>query len=436
MQYKRIADIADLLNGYAFKSKKYVKSGVRVIRIANVQDGVIVDEKPCFYPEDSGEDIEKYYLKKGDLLISLTGNVGRVGLLPESMLPAVLNQRVSCVRLKDKSVEINYLFWYLRRNGFIRDCIKASKGVAQLNLSTKWIENYIIPVPDIEEQRKIVASIEEKFSELDAGIDILKRVKEQLAVYQQSVLKDAYEGNYTKDYRDKLVGSVENDLKSIKKHGQSYKDIAGDDNELKLNIPSSWRKIRIGDVFNVEVGATPRRNKPEYWNGDICWVSSGEVKFCNINNTQEHITQSGVYNSSTNVQPVGTVLLAMIGEGKTRGQAAILNIPAAHNQNTAAILVSETPCIPKYMYYFLLLNYENTRRVGSGNNQKALNKDRVRALHFPFASFAEQRIIVEEIESRLSICSSIERTVDETIEKAEAIRKSILEKAFRVDSYT
>ena len=123
-------------------------------------------------------------------------------------------------------------------------------------------------------------------------------------------------------------------------------------------------------------------------------------------------------------------MLAMIGEGKTRGQAAILNLPAAHNQNTAAILVSKTPCQPKYIYYFLQMNYDHTRRVGSGNNQKALNKERVRALRFPFASFAEQTVIVQEIEARLSACDNIEKTVDTALQQAEAMRQSILKQAF------
>lgn len=77
-----------------------------------------------------------------------------------------------------------------------------------------------------------------------------------------------------------------------------------------------------------------------------------------------------------------------------------------------------------------MLNYENTRRVGSGNNQKALNKERVRALRFPFTSFEEQSLIVQEIESRLSVCDSIQKTVDTALQQAEALRQSILKKAF------
>ena len=300
-----------------------------------------------------------------------------------------------------------------------------------------WIQQYSkikVKIPSLPEQEKIVAKIEELFSELDNGVETLKKTKQQLAVYRQAVLKEAFEGNYTLDYRKNMCDSTaENDFKSIKIPNPIYKDTSGDENEIKLSLPPEWIKVRMGDVFTVEVGSTPSRRIPEYWNGDIPWVSSGEVHFNSIFETEECITQNGLDHASTNVHPIGTIMLAMIGEGKTRGQAAILNNPAAHNQNTAAILVSQTPCQPKYIYYFLQMNYENTRRVGSGNNQKALNKERVRALRFPFASFEEQKIIVEEIESRFSVCESIEKTVDTALQQAEAMRQSILKKAFEGD---
>ena len=300
-----------------------------------------------------------------------------------------------------------------------------------------WIQQYSkikVKIPSLPEQEKIVTKIEELFSELDNGVETLKKTNQQLTVYRQAVLKEAFEGNYTLDYRKNMCDSnAENDFKSIKIPNPIYKDISGDENEIKLSLPSEWIKVRMGDVFTVEVGSTPSRRIPEYWNGDIPWVSSGEVHFNSIFETEECITQNGLDHASTNVHPIGTIMLAMIGEGKTRGQAAILNIPAAHNQNTAAILVSKTPCQPKYIYYFLQMNYENTRRVGSGNNQKALNKERVRALRFPFASFEEQKIIVEEIESRFSVCDSIEKTVDTALQQAEAMRQSILKKAFEGD---
>lgn len=190
---KKINEICDVLNGYAFKSKHYVDSGIRVIRIANVQNGYISDENPCFYPNSSIDDIEKYILKENDLLISLTGNVGRVALLNKEYLPAALNQRVACIRIKDSGVNMKYLFYYLNQRKFIDECIKASKGVAQLNLSTKWLENYQLNIPLIEEQERIVAKIEELFSDLDNAVETLNATKAQLAVYRQSVLKEAFD---------------------------------------------------------------------------------------------------------------------------------------------------------------------------------------------------------------------------------------------------
>lgn len=298
------------------------------------------------------------------------------------------------------------------------------------SLAKRDLENVEMPVPPLDEQSSIVARIEELFSELDKVVGTLKTTKEQLEVYRQAVLKAAFEGKYTKWWRKNHNVSANEEYCVLRKENQVFKDTSGDENELSLNIPDEWMKVRLGEIFDVEVGATPSRQHAEYWNGSIPWVSSGEVRFTTINKTREMITDIGLKNASTNLQPIGTVLLAMIGEGKTRGQSALLNIPAAHNQNTAAILVSKTLCQPKYIYYFLQLNYENTRRVGSGNNQKALNKERVRAIRVPFAPIAEQSIIVKEIEKRLSICENIEQTVNTALAQADAMRQSILKQAF------
>ena len=211
MKYRKLSDIADILNGYAFKSKEYVSEGIRIIRIANVQDGYVIDDQPCFYPNSKEDKIEKYKLEAGDLLVSLTGNVGRVGLLDKSMLPAALNQRVACIRITTHSIIKKFLYYYLRQTGFMRDCIGASKGVAQLNLSTKWLKDYLIPVPDIDEQEKIVIKIEESLSALDHAIETLNKTKEQLAVYRQAVLKMVFENVI--DSTDMLVNDVCDEIK-------------------------------------------------------------------------------------------------------------------------------------------------------------------------------------------------------------------------------
>lgn len=165
----KLGDICNILNGYAFKSKKYVGKGIRVIRITNVQKGIIEDVDPKYYDISEIDNLKNYMLKENDLLISLTGNVGRVGLMTKEFLPAGLNQRVGCLRIKDdRNVSIRYLYQCLNNNKFETECINNSNGIAQKNLSTEWLKNYIIPVPNIEIQQQIANKLEKIQKNIEA----------------------------------------------------------------------------------------------------------------------------------------------------------------------------------------------------------------------------------------------------------------------------
>lgn len=194
-------------------------------------------------------------------------------------------------------------------------------------------------------------------------------------------------------------------------------------------LPQNWVWTTIGEAFEVCIGATPSRKEVDYWDGDIPWVSSGEVKFCRIRTTRESITQLGFSKTSTILHPPGTVLLGMIGEGKTRGQVALLNIEACNNQNSAAIRVADTGIVPEYIYYFLEGEYENTRRMSSGNNQPALNKTRVRAMRFPLSPLAEQHRIVNKIEELFTELDAGVALLKKLKIKLKRYRQSVLKAA-------
>jgi type I restriction enzyme S subunit len=159
-------------------------------------------------------------------------------------------------------------------------------------------------------------------------------------------------------------------------------------------------------------------------------VSSGEVQFCRIKRARETITAEGLRNTSTKVHPKGTVLLGMIGQGRTRGQAAILDVEACNNQNCAAIRVSEAGCVPEYVYGWLELQYDETRRLGGGNNQQALNKARVEAIPLPLPPLAEQHRIVAEVDRRLSVFDALDTTLDANLARCARLRQAILKRAF------
>lgn len=185
---ERIGNICEVLNGYAFKSDEYVAKGIRVMRITNVQKGKVVDDEPKYFPIERNDEISKYLLREGDLLMSLTGNVGRVGILPSEMLPAALNQRVACLRKKTEDLSMKYLFYILNSDIFESDCIFNASGIAQKNMSTRWLEEYTIPLPSLQEQERIVA-------ELDLLTGIIDKQKQQLKeldTLAQSIFYDMF----------------------------------------------------------------------------------------------------------------------------------------------------------------------------------------------------------------------------------------------------
>ena len=161
----KIREISDVLNGYAFKSSNYISDGYRVVRITNVQSGYIEDEKPVYYEYDNK--LEKYELQENDLLISLTGNVGRCALVTKEFLPAYLNQRVCCLRVNKEKVMPKFLYYILNSKKFEFDCINSSQGIAQLNMSTEWLKEYNLEIPTIELQKKVINVFDKVYSNID-----------------------------------------------------------------------------------------------------------------------------------------------------------------------------------------------------------------------------------------------------------------------------
>ena len=205
--------------------------------------------------------------------------------------------------------------------------------------------------------------------------------------------------------------------------------------QLAAKLPEGWSWSSLGQCFYVGVGATPSRKEPGYWGGEIPWVSSGEVQFGRIRQTKEQISSVGLARSSTQINPAGSVLLGMIGQGRTRGQAAILEIDAANNQNCAAIWVSKTPIPSEFVFYWLMSRYEETRRGGSENNQQALNKSLVEQIPIPVPPLTEQLRIVAEVDRRLSILRELEVEVETNLKRAEGLRQSVLSKFFAIDKF-
>jgi type I restriction enzyme, S subunit len=195
-------------------------------------------------------------------------------------------------------------------------------------------------------------------------------------------------------------------------------------------LPEGWVWSSVGDLFEVTTGSTPSRAEPSYWGGTIPWVSSGEVAFCRIKKTRECVTSFALRGSSNRIHPPGTVLLAMIGEGKTRGQCAILDIAACNNQNSAAIRVGSTTIEPRYIYYVLQERYYRSRKESQGGNQPALNGQKVASMAIPLPSLEEISEIVSRLDYFLTLGEAAEHEYVEANTAQSKLRQSILKAAF------
>jgi type I restriction enzyme, S subunit len=347
-----LGELCEILNGYAFKSKRYVDEGIRVIRIANVQKGYLEDSHPCFYPATEKGSIAQFLLYENDLLLSLTGNVGRVALLDNKFLPAALNQRVACLRVKDGSLlNKRYLFHCLNSMCFENRCIASANGIAQKNLSTVWLRGYAIPVPQMDKQLEIAR----RFDLIQAQIG---RAKAQMVRL------------------DALVKS-------------RFVEMFGDPNLIQQS--ETWE--RIGNLCEVVGGATPKTSVDEYWNGGLPWITPAEIKEGDkfLYDTQRKLSEAGVRSTSMSRMPIGTVILS---SRAPIGKVAIAGIEMYCNQGFKN-LICGPEVLPGYLYELLRANSEYLNSLGRGATFKELSKKTVDNIKIPVPALERQGEFVD-----------------------------------------
>ena len=346
----KLGEICDILNGYAFKSEQYVDSGIRIIRIANVQKGFIEDNTPVFYPINSSG-LEKYMLEEHDLLISLTGNVGRVALLQREMLPAAINQRVACLRLNTDKIISSFLFHILNSDYFEEQCIQASNGVAQKNMSTEWLKNYEIPLYSLEEQLKIT-------SVLDGVRRVIKAKHEEV------------------DKLDDLIKA-------------RFVEMFGDVNTNEKN----WAWKPLGELCTIVRGGSPRPIE-QFLGGDIPWIKIGDATDGDsiyLTSTKEYIIQEGVKKSR--LVKAGSLIFANCGV--SLGFARIINFDGCIHDGWLAMEDIDGRLDKVFLLQALNQMTEHFRAIAPAGTQPNLNTSIMKAYKQVIPPIELQRDFVE-----------------------------------------
>lgn len=322
------------------------------------------------------------------------------------------------------------------------DEMKTGGSDSGLNLTHDRFRKLVVPLSPLAEQRRIVARVDALFAEIAEGEVALAAARKGLDTFRRALLRAAVTGELTKDWRAKNAGGEtghgllarirrERETRApAKGRGRRAAETPPLDTSTLPELPEGWAWGTLGELFEITTGATPSRSDPSLWSGDIPWVSSGEVAFCRIRSTRESISAAGLGNPATRLNPAGTVLLAMIGEGKTRGQCAILDVAAANNQNAAAIRVSATPIPPEFVYHVLEERYFRSRRESQGGNQPALNGAKVAEMTIPMPPLREIAEILRRVSEALAACDDTRAMLDAEAADAARLKQSILKAAF------
>ena len=257
--------------------------------------------------------------------------------------------------------------------------------------------------PTIEEQRLIVDYLNKKCSMIKMIIEKQEQIIEKLKAYKSSFITE-------------MVSKGIEENRGLKKTEISW---MGD-------IPETWRISHIGNLCEIGSGGTPDRNNPAFWdNGTIPWMASGEINFEYVYDTAEKITELGVNNSNAKILPVNTVMLGLIGQGRTKGLTAILKIESTCNQNLAYLKPEKTMLHYEYLFYCFKAMYKYIRSL-VGESQAGIYQNMIKKLYIPLPPLEEQRLISEKLNR---VCKAVDNEIEKRslmINKLEKYKESLI----------
>ena len=372
------------------------------------------------------------------------------------------------IRPKPETLLSKYIFYYFKSFLFLNEKDKNCSGSTQSALNDKSAQKIIIPLAPIPIQKAIVKTTEELFSSLDRGITDLKKAKDQLIIYKEAVLKKAFEGELTKEWRKKQINlpSAEKLLKEIKEERQKHyeqkilewKEVVKvwEENGKEGKKPSKPRQIKINAINDKEnpfgnnsnwkwttldeltsiisdgpFGSNLKGN--DYIDSGVRVIRLENIKSLVFDNSKKSFVSKEKHQSIIRhtVLPGEIIFSTFIAD--TTKVTIIPNVFDFAINKADCVRIKPSLCVSnKYLLYYLASRITYTLLVNEvhGATRPRVNTTQLKKLQVPICSENEQHQIVLEIESRLSVCDKVEENIKESLQKAIALRQSILKKAF------
>ena len=448
-KWARLGELVhEIVVGYVGPITQYLtdnqNNGVRFLSTTHIGNNQFLNNKEIRYvTNEFSMKNKKSEVLAGDIIVARHGDSGKCCIIPPSIKKAQVSNAV-IIRPNNELFVNLYLVYSF---GYLKQSLQKKKvGGVQQVVNTKTMETFPFPLPPLPEQRAIVSKIELLFSELDNGIANLKLAQEQLKVYRQAVLKKAFEGELTKKWREQQTDlpDARDLLEQIRKGREKTANATG-------------KKVKsVKSLIEEELEGLPRLPEEWYWVKNeelIHYVTSGSRDW------KQFYSEKGAYfirtqdikTNSLALEEVAFVDLPDKVEGKRSlveeddllmtitganvGKVAHINfeIPEAYvSQSVALMKYVDKRIVPFLHYYFQTHGFGATfiSKLVYGMGRPVLSLENMREVPVPLCSLKEQKQIIQEIETRLSVCDKIEQDIETNLEKAEALRQSILKKAF------
>jgi type I restriction enzyme S subunit len=319
----------------------------------------------------------KTAFKAGDILFGKLRPYLRKGA--QADFDGVCSTDILAFRAK-AACESEFLKFIIHSDEFVAHAKSTTSGVQHPRTSWPSLREFRLSLPPLPEQKKIAHIL----STVQRAIEAQERIIQTTTELKKALMHKLF-------------------TEGLRNEPQKQTEIGP--------IPESWVVCKVGDVAKIQSGGTPAREVAENWNGGtIPWVKTGEIDYCVIHDTEEKITPTGLANSAARLYPKGTLLLAMYGQGITRGRVGLLGIEATTNQACASITPTDKKRISSvFLYYFFEYHYEDLRTLGHGANQRNMNAALIRSFPLAFPKPDEQAAVVTAFESLDQKCTLHER---------------------------
>lgn len=317
----------------------------------------------------------------------------------------------------ERIIDAAYLDFWLSTPFFLNAAITNSKGVNLPRVSFNSIARYPFPLPPLEEQKQIVAYLDDKLGKIDSVRGKLQDFLDHAAQRKDNLIQAGVTGHLTSHWREDHLSEASQDIE-LPEGSLVPKE------ERPYPLPAHWKWVWLGSVAKFQGGGTPDKTKPTFWNGDIPWASVKDLSTPVIVETQDHISKQGLSNSSANLCSPGDLLLA------TRidpGRVSISQATIAINQDLK-IVKSEVASVP-YLYFWFkgAKNWFHTN--SSGTTVKGVTITKLNAMPFPLPPLDEQEEIARILDEQLERAEKTDKLVAEVLKRLDTMKQQIVSAA-------